>query len=350
MIIWGLLAIVVGGLVINKWISSRTGKSEMARPNRSLEQIIAARAHILKYEPLINKVLTTGTVIANEEVELRAEAAGRVTAIYFREGGRVQKGDLLVKLNDADLQAQLSKALSRKTLAESNESRQRALLEKQLLSQEVYDAALNELKSVDADIQLLKAQIAKTEIRAPFDGVIGLKYVSEGSYISSTTRVGTLQNLSKVKIDFSIPEKYLGQVETGADVVFTVSGTARQSKGRIYAIEPKIDLATRTIQLRALCENPGEAILPGAFASIEVVLKRIDRTLLIPSEALIPELKRTKVFLYKSGRAVSQQVEPGLRTETSIQILNGLSENDTLLTTGILQLRDGAPVTISQFD
>lgn len=350
MIIWGLLAVVVGGLVINKWISSRTGKSETPGSNRALEQKIAARAHVLKYETLVNRVLTTGTVIANEEVELRAEAAGRVTAIYFREGGRVHKGDLLVKLNDADLQAQLAKALSRKTLAASNESRQRALLEKQLLSQEVYDAALSELKSVDADIQLLQAQIAKTEIRAPFDGVIGLKYVSDGSYISSTTRVGTLQNLSKVKIDFSIPEKYLGQVETGANVVFTVSGTDRQSTGRIYAIEPKIDLATRTIQLRALCDNPGEAILPGAFASIEVVLKRIDRTLLIPSEALIPELKSTKVFLYRSGKAVSQQVEPGLRTETSIQILKGLSENDTLLTTGILQLRDGAPVAISQFD
>lgn len=349
-VIWAILAVVIGALALNKWISSRTGRPDGTSGPRSMEQGIVTKAHVLEYEPLVNRVLTTGTVIANEEVELRTEVAGRIVKIHFKEGRRVQKGELLIKLNDADLQAQLSKAMSRKTLAESNEGRQRALLDKQLLSQELYDATLSELKAVQADILLLQAQIDKTEIRAPFDGVIGLKYVSEGSYISSTTRIGTLQNLSHVKIDFSIPERYIGQIQPNAEVTFTISGSDQKVTGRIYAIEPKIDLATRSILIRAVCENPAESILPGAFASIEVTLKQIDRALLIPSEALIPDLKSQKVFVYRGGKAVSQKVETGLRTDTRIQITDGLTEHDTVLTTGVLQLRDGASVTISQFE
>ncbi|KAB2880107.1 efflux RND transporter periplasmic adaptor subunit [bacterium] len=349
-IIWGVVAISIGGLSINKWITSE----EKSKSNRAAgsfnDSRITVKGRVITYETLTNKVLATGTVIANEEVDMKSEISGRVVQILFKEGGRVSKGELLIKLNDSELQAQLEKSESRKKLAESNEVRQRILLEKELLAKEVYDATVNELNSVQADIALLRAQIAKTEIRAPFDGVIGLKYVSEGSYISTTTKIATLQNILAVKIDFSIPEKYVNDILREAEITFTISGTEKKYKGRIFAIEPKIDPATRTVAMRAICTNTDGKIFPGAFANIEVVLKETKNALMVPTESIIPELKSQKVFVYKNGLAQSISVETGLRTDTKIQITKGLQPGDTVITTGVLLLRTGSPVAISDLE
>ncbi|MBL7958988.1 efflux RND transporter periplasmic adaptor subunit [bacterium] len=349
-IMWGVVAISIGGLSINKWITSEE-KSKSIRAAGSLKDSwIIVKGRVIAYETLTNKVLATGTVIANEEVDMKSEISGRVIQILFKEGGRVSKGELLIKLNDSELQAQLEKSESRKKLAESNEVRQRILFEKELLAKEVYDATVNELNSVQADIALLRAQIAKTEIRAPFDGVIGLKYVSEGSYISTTTKIATLQNILAVKIDFSIPEKYVNDILREAEITFTISGTEKKYTGRIFAIEPKIDPATRTVAMRAICTNTDGKIFPGAFANIEVVLKETKNALMVPTESIIPELKSQKVFVYKNGLAQSISVETGLRTDTKIQITKGLQPGDTVITTGVLLLRPGSPVSISDLE
>ena len=350
-VLWGIVIIAVVGLSVNKWMTMEMKtSSNRAAAGGSMNSRIGVKGRIINYETLVNKVMTTGTVIANEEVDVKSEISGRVVQIHFKEGGRVSKGDLLIKLNDAELQAQLEKSESRKKLAESNEIRQRMLFEKELLAKEVYDATLNELNAVMADIALLRAQIAKTEIRAPFDGIIGLKYVSEGSYISSTTKIATLQNILAVKIDFSIPEKYVNDILRETEITFTVPGSEKKYKGRIFAIEPKIDPATRTVTMRAICTNTDERIFPGAFANIEVVLKEIKNSLMVPTEAIIPELKSQKVFVYNNGQAQSQTVETGIRTETKIQITKGLQSGDTLITTGVLLLRQGSPVTITDLE
>lgn len=349
-VFWSIVVAAIAGLTINKWIVSEKKSSSNRAMSSTSDNRVPVKAHVMAYETLVNKVLTTGTVIANEEVELKSEIAGRVIQILFREGGRVTKGELLLKLNDAELQAQLEKSESRRKLAESNEIRQRTLLEKELLSKEVYDATVNELNAVQADIALLKAQIAKTEIRAPFDGVIGLKYVSDGSYISSTTRIATLQNLSTVKIDFSIPEKYVNDILRESEITFTIPGSEKKYKGRIFAIEPKIDETTRTVTMRAVCTNPDDKIFPGAFANIEVVLKEIKNALMVPTESIIPELKSQKIFLYKSGEAQPQTVETGMRTDTRIMISKGLQAGDTVITTGVLLLRPGSKVSLSDIE
>ncbi|HEY4613227.1 MAG TPA: efflux RND transporter periplasmic adaptor subunit, partial [Bacteroidota bacterium] len=185
---------------------------------------LPVQVHVVQPDTLDDKILTTGTLVANEEVELRTEVSGKVIKIYFTEGSRVQKGDPLVKMNDAEMQAQLQREVSRKDLAVKAEQRQRQLFERSLISQEGYDASKNELNSVNASIQLIRAQIDKTEITAPFEGVIGLKYVSEGSYISPASRIATLQDTNPIKIDFSIPEKYSTQVRAGMQVHFRVQG------------------------------------------------------------------------------------------------------------------------------
>ncbi|MCI0708406.1 MAG: efflux RND transporter periplasmic adaptor subunit [Ignavibacteriae bacterium] len=303
--------------------------------------------HIVKPETLDDKILTTGTLVANEEIELRSELSGKIVKIHFAEGGRVQKGDLLVKINDAEMQAQLQREISRKDLAVKAEERQRQLIERSLISQEAYDAAKNELNSVNASIQLIGAQIAKTEIYAPFDGTIGLKYVSEGSYIAPTTRIATLQDTSPMKIDFSIPEKYSTQLKKNMPITFRVQGLSQTFNGTVYAIEPKIDQATRTILLRAMSPNPDGSLFPGAFAEVELIIQRIEEAITIPSEALIPDISGQRVFLFKNGQAESQQVETGIRTSTTVQVTKGITPGDTVITTGILQVRSGSPVQIS---
>ncbi|NUM79608.1 efflux RND transporter periplasmic adaptor subunit [bacterium] len=344
----GITLIIVLAFSINKLTSEQ--KTNTGKSTRSADPTIAVRAHVIKPEKLSNRVLTTGTILANEEVDLRSEISGRIMQIAFTEGSRINKGQLLIKINDAELQAQLERAESRRKLAETNENRQRQLLEKNAISQGEYDVALNELNIVKADIDLIKAQIDKTELRAPFDGVIGLKYVSEGSFITNSSQIARLQNLTSVKIDFSVPEKYSGSVRIGNAIVFRVQGSDKEYRGKIYAIEPKIDPVTRTVQLRAISTFADDRVLPGAFANVELVLAEINDALLIPTQALVPELKGQKVYLYKNGEAVSQSVEIGMRTENQIQIVSGIRPNDTLITTGILQLRGGAPVKILEFE
>ncbi len=329
----------------------KLGSSENQAPVQSGNTSpLPVKAHVIKDEKLANNVNTSGTVLANEEVELKSEESGKITNIYFREGSNVQKGDLLVKINDAELQAQLEKAKYNLKLLEDREYRQRVLLEREAISQEDYDVSLNELNVVKAEIELVKAQIEKTEIRAPFNGVIGLKSVSEGSFVNTSTVIATLQNINPIKIDFSIPEKYAGAVKNGDPVNFKIVGTDERYTGKVYAIEPKIDPLTRTLKIRAVYSNPSRDILPGSFADVELVLKEIDDAIMIPTHSIVPELKGQKVFLFKNGQVVPQNVEIGIRTDQRVQVTSGLDKMDTLITSGILQIRPGMPVVISEFN
>jgi membrane fusion protein, multidrug efflux system len=311
---------------------------------------LPVKAHITKYEVLDNKVLTTGTILANEEVDLKSEVDGKITKIYFHEGSYVKAGDLLVKINDADLQAQLQSAKSRLELQKDTEYRQKQLLEKEAISQEDYDMTANQLQVNQAEVELIKAQIDKTEIRAPFSGIVGLKNVSEGSFVNNSMVIASLQNINPIKIDFSIPERYSSMVEVGDEINFTISGSSKKYIGKVYAIEPKIDPVTRTLKIRALCSNTGREILPGSFANVDLVLKKIENAILVPSEALIPDIKGQKVFIYKNGSAIPKQVETGIRTDINVQLTSGVNEGDTIITSGMLQLRPGTPVSISEFE
>ena len=341
-----ILAVVA--LTLPKLGSLRgTGRSEdTVRAPRDAK--LPVRLYVVQPEKFGEKVVTIGSLLAKEEVDIRSEISGKVERIYLREGGRVKKGELLLKINDAELQAQLSRAQYREKIAAQQAERQHQLFEKQLASQQDYDDAANQLNIAKAETQLIQAQVAKTSIRAPFDGVVGLRYVSEGSYISPTSRITTLQDNTAIKVDFSVPEKYAGALKTGDKVTFTVPQNAAQEfTGTIYAFEPKIDPATRTLHVRALSPNPGGALLSGAFADVAVALKEKE-ALMIPSEALIPELKRHKVFLCKDGRAISQAVKVGLRTDAKVEIVEGVQAGDSLITSAILQLRPGMAVQPAQ--
>jgi membrane fusion protein, multidrug efflux system len=334
--------------------NSLFGSEDGPAPNTSQQVVqqrdtrLGVRAIPLTAQSYSNRIFTTGSIAANEEVHLRPETSGRITRLTLDEGRSVRKGDVLVKINDADLQAQLLRTKLQLELAQLREERQKALLENRAIAQEDYDVALNQLNTIRAEIGLIEAQIEKTEIRAPFNGVIGLRNVSEGSYISPSNVVATLQDFDRVKIDFSVPERYAAYVSTGDKITFTRQGSDQTYEGTIMAVEPRIDAATRTLQLRAIAENPGRNIIPGAFVEIRFQLREIPNALMIPSEAVIPELGGNSVFVFEDGVAKRKSVVTGTRTETMVQVVEGLSDGDTVLTTGMLQLREGMPVRITQ--
>ncbi|MEO5569560.1 MAG: efflux RND transporter periplasmic adaptor subunit [Bacteroidia bacterium] len=333
--------VIIPRLNSGKKDSTPGGASSQGKPGG----IMKVSGYIVKSEKLDNIIRTTGTVLAFEEVDLAAETSGRIIKIYFTEGSHINKGDLLIKINDEDLQAQLKKTELQIKLAEEQEGRQNQLLKISATSQEEYDIVMNQLGSMKADRDIIKAAINKTEIRAPFNGVIGLKYVNEGSYVSQSSRIASVQNINPVKIDFSIPEKYSVSVNIGDEVSFTNETSSLHFRGKVFAIEPKIDLSTRTLQLRAICNNKDEKILPGSFAKIELRLKETS-ALMIPTQALIPVLKGQTVFICKDGMAQSVFVRTGIRTDTKIEVAEGLLEGDTLITTGMNSLKPNAPVSI----
>jgi membrane fusion protein (multidrug efflux system) len=231
-------------------------------------------------------------------------------------------------------------------MSEAKEFREKSLLDRDAISQESYDQIQTDVQSIKADINLIQARISETELRAPFDGIIGLRYLSEGSYATSSTKIAKLIKNSPIKIEFSIPEKYASEIKIGYPITFSIDGSDKVFNASIYAIDPKIDIDLRTIVLRALYPNKDEELKSGRYASITLELSRIDNAIAIPTEALIPEMEGEKVFIYKHGKAQSVKVTTGLRTESKIQITDGLKFGDTLITSGILQLRQNLPIVL----
>lgn len=312
--------------------------------------LLEVEAVQIEHETIEDQIFTSGSVRADESVELSAEASGIITDIFFSEGSSVEEGDLLVKINDSELQAEKRRATFRLNLAEQREERQKRLLERGGISQDDYDATLNEVNVIRSELELINARIDQTEIRAPFGGLVGLKYVSEGSYISPNSQIASLQALDPIKVDFSIPERYIGRVSIGDRINYTVQGVDSTFTGEVYAIEPNISRETRSISLRARSENADRLLFPGAFASITLILDEIDDALMIPTISLIPELNSQKVYIIKNGRVEEVRVQTGIRTSSKVQIIEGIAPGDTVLTTGLLQVNPGTEVEITQLN
>jgi membrane fusion protein, multidrug efflux system len=304
-------------------------------------------AFITSSGTLDNQLFSSGTVRANEEVMLMPEVPGKLIQINFKEGSNVSKGTLLAKIADSDLQAQLSKLNIQLKLAKEKEERLKSLFGIKGVSQEEFDAAANLVKTINADIEFIKAQIAKTEIRAPFDGIIGLRQVSEGSFVNNSTIIASMQQPQLLKIDFTVPEKYASIVVPGNIIKFTVDNINQTFTAKVDAIEPKIDEQTRNITIRAIYNNESRKIYPGAFARIELTANKKQDAILIPTEAITPELKGKKVFVNRSGKAIPVKVKTGVRDDVRIEITEGLKVGDTVITTGIMALKPETEIIIT---
>lgn len=305
-----------------------------------------ASGYVLVPTHMFELIIVTGSLLPDEEVELSFETSGKIVAIYFTEGKRVNKGQLLAKINDRPLQAQLLKLQAQKKLTEEKEFRQRQLLDRDAISRESYDQVATELQALEADLLLIEARIAETELRAPFDGVVGLRKVSEGAFATPQTKIVQLVKISPLKIEFSVSEKYAGQITVGYPITFQVDGIPQTFAASVYAIDPKVNVETGMFAVRALYPNRNEELKPGRFASVRAQLSEIPEAISIPTEAVIAEMDGERVFIYKNGKAEQRRVSLGLRTESHVQVQEGLQFGDTLLTTAILQLREGLPVQL----
>lgn len=314
--------------------------------NRSLN----INAQIIRPHLLTDELFVSGKLMPDEEVDLSFEASGKIVDINFTEGTFVKKGQLLAKVNDSQLQAQLKRLEAQMPLAEDRVFRQNALLQRDAVSKEAYEQVKTELATLHADIENVKANIAMTELRAPFDGVIGLRQVSVGAYASPSTVIAKLTKITPLKVEFGIPERYARQVKKGTNLDFMITGQLETFRAQVYATESRIDPNTLTLTVRALYPNTQGELIPGRYADIQLKREEIKDAIAIPSEAIVPEMGKNKVFVYRSGKAEPVEVALGIRTEAEVQILKGLAAGDTIITSGTLQLRKGMSVVIDQLN
>lgn len=323
--------------------------SEPAGPvEEAVEVRIPVRIEAVEPMPLEERLSATGTVLANESVAVVSEIAGKVEAILFAEGARVRAGEVLVRLDRSTLEAERDRAAYRHALLVRQEERQRRLLDEGLISTEEYDFTAGELDVARAELELREALLDKVEIRAPFDGRVGLRLVSPGSYLSSQTRVTTLQQLDPVKVEFSVPESYARHVEEGERIRFRVQGVEDWFEGEVYAREPVIDPETRGLKLRARAANERGLLLPGAFAEIELTIRAVEEALAVPAIAVLPEMGGKKIFVLEDGRAVARSVETGIRTASRVEIVSGLEPGERVIVSNVARLSAGVEVVVEE--
>jgi membrane fusion protein (multidrug efflux system) len=321
-----------------------------ATPVKSNKKILEVTAKILEPKLLTDEILTVGKLVPDEEVQLTFETSGKITHINFKEGTFVKKGELLAKVNDRTLQAQLSRLTAQVKLAEDRVYRQSTLLKRDAVSQEAYEQVKTDLATLKAEIEMVEANIALTELRAPFDGVIGLRGVSVGSYASPSVVVAKLTKISPIKVEFAVPEHYADDVQIGYNVEFTLPGELDKFHAKVYAKESMIDPETHTLKIRALYSNTQGAALAGRYASVNLEKQRIENALTVPSESIVPEMGVDKIYLYKGGKAQPVTVQVGIRTDKDVQIVSGLNKGDTVIVSGTLQLRTGLPVVLDNIE
>ncbi|MBP7508110.1 MAG: efflux RND transporter periplasmic adaptor subunit [Prolixibacteraceae bacterium] len=319
-------------------------KANQGQRNRVVPKV---DAYVVSPSMLVNQISVSGSLVSFEEVELRNEVPGRVVGLNLPEGKFVKKGTLLVKIFDDDLQANLSKLKSQLAIQEKILERQSELLKINGISQNDYDQLTLQVNSLKSDIEVVKAQIRKTEVLAPFDGVIGLRNISPGAFIPSSTLLATIRMEDKLKLDFSVPEKYSGMINTGMSVKFSLQGGASKYDASVMATEKGIESSTRNLKVRAVVDNPSKDLIPGAYTNVELLLGENSNALLIPTHAIIPQERSKSVILAKNGKAHFVEVETGIRTTESIEVLSGVQPGDTVIISGVLFLKEGVTLSYS---
>jgi len=343
-----IASILILGLIIYMAIPKKKEVASAPPPSqRSTQRVLPVNAYIVKPQSITDVHSANSKLIPSEEVDLSFETSGKITNIYFKEGSAVKKGDLLAKINDARLQAQLKKLQAQLELYKSKEFRQKTLLAQEAISQESYDESFTSVQTTLADIELINAQIKETELTAPFDGVLGLRLVSEGAYANPSMVIVKLTKISPLKLEFSVPEIYIDVIKPGTDVTFFLDQDTTEYKATVSATESRIDGEVHQIGIRAHYPNKNVEIFPGRFANIKLTLSTEQAGMSVPSESVIPEMNQQLVYVVRNNKARRAPITPGYRSYSAVQVLGGLNFGDTVVTTGILQLREGLDLNVT---
>lgn len=321
--------------------------AQAASPAPAARPAVPVEAVRVRVATMTDRVSAVGTLRSNESVIIRPEIAGRVSEIHFAEGEPVEQGAPLVSLDDSLYRAEVADAQARVNLRERNYERARELREKRAGSASDLDQAVAELEIARASLELARVRLHKTRISAPFSGILGLRHVSVGSYVSPGQDLVNLEKIDPIKVDFRVPERYLGALHSGQAVQIRVDafpGTVFE--GEVYAIDPQIDPAGRSIALRARIENRDRRLRPGLFARVDLITGEREGALVIPEQAIVPRGDQRFVFRVLEGKAVSTPVEIGRRNPGEVEIVSGLGPDDVVVTAGQLKIRDGTAVKV----
>ena len=293
-------------------------------------------------------ITAVGSLRSDESVTLRPEVAGRINTIAFQEGQPVAKGAMLVRLDPAVPLAEAQQARANLVLAKTKWDRAIDLAKSNFISGQAKDEAENNYKVAEASAQLAEAKLAKMDLRAPFSGIIGLRSVSMGDYVKEGADLVNLESIDPLKVDFRVPEIYMRQVKVGQPLQVQLDALpGRTFEGKVFAVNPLIDAAGRSVVIRAMVRNPDTSLRPGMFARVRLITRDAQDALVLPEEALVPQGDQQFVYRILDGKAVRTKVDVGQRRDSKVEILNGVDKDDMVVTAGQLKLRDGAPVNIA---
>ena len=329
-------------------LASSLSIAEEKKPVAPTPPPMLVEAAVVKSAARGKEITAVGTVRAHESVVIATEIAGRIEAIGFSEGGRVKKGEVLLRLDAAISEAQRDEAQANLTLSAANYQRAETLLKEQAISAQDVDAARVQYLLHQAQLRLRNAELAKSVIVAPFSGVVGLRQVSPGSYVQPGTLIVTLDALDPVKVDFRLPESYANTIKVGQVLTLSVAALGEQRlNGTVFAIDPQIDEKGRSLLLRARVANPDGLLRPGMFATVRFSEGKVGGTLVIPEEAIVLQSSGQKVYRVVAGKVELVNVKSGKRRKGEVEILSGLQAGDTVVTAGQLKIRPGAAVKIA---
>jgi membrane fusion protein (multidrug efflux system) len=328
------------------------GKSDKETKSQSqagrTQAIARVDAYVVKPQSFAENIEVPGSVIANETTEIHPEISGRIVYLNVAEGRQVSKGTLLAKLYDDDMQAQLKKLQVQLQIANTNEERSSQLLKIQGISKADYDASLLNVNNIKADIDIIRTQITRTEIRAPFSGKLGLKNISPGAYVTPITIIAAINQTGELKLDFTVPEKYTGKIKVGQIVSFIYEGSNKRYNAKVTATESAVMENTRSLKVRSLVQAKDESLLPGAFAKVQLNFDPDPAAILVPTQAILPQARGKKVILMNAGKAQFVDVVTGVRDSSRVQVLEGLKSGDTVIVTGLLTIRPDAKIQVAK--
>jgi membrane fusion protein (multidrug efflux system) len=340
---------ILTGLVLSLAVMACNQDKKEETPRRSRGGgPIQAEGFVVRTTSLSENIEVPGTLLPFEVTEIRSEIPGRVVRLNIPEGSNVSKGTVLVKLFDEDLQAQLKKLEVQLQIAEKTFERYSQLLKISGISQQEVDLSELEVNNLKADIGLVKVNISKTEIRAPYAGRIGLKSISLGAYISPTNLITTISQVNQLKMQFSVPEKYSDDMRKGRQVDFTVAGAGKKFKATILATNSTIEENTRTLQVLTVVAGSNPLLVPGSFAKVSLKLGENNEAIIVPTQAIIPQARNKKIVIYRNGTAEFETVITGLRDSSYVQIVEGVKPGDTIVTTALLAIQPDSKIKLTK--
>jgi len=348
----GLALAVGGGYWLGQQRAPNTGAAPVAAPAQNsgvaAPNAVAVEAVKVGTAAMPQTITAVGSLRSDESITVRPEVAGRISAILFNEGQRVGKGATLVKLDPSINEADVLQARANLKLAKSKFDRAVDLAKSNFISGQAKDEAENNLRVAEASLQLAEAKLAKTEIKAPFAGVIGLRVVSIGDYVKEGSDVVNLEAIDPLKVDFRVPEIYMRQVKVGQPLEIVLDALpGKTHDGRVFAINPLVDATGRSIVIRAQVKNADTTLRPGMFARVRLITKDQQDALVVPEQAIVPQGDEQYVFRVVDGKALRTKVGVGRRRDSKVEIVNGLAAGDVVVSAGQLKLRDGTPVAVA---